>query len=79
MVKTVTQEQLIQFLYQEVTTAEATAIAEAIRCDWELMEQYEMFRETMQQLDAARVTPSQAVVDRIKRYSESTAPMEHLL
>jgi hypothetical protein len=42
-----------------------------------LMEQYEMLLDTQRQLDSARVSPSQQVVDRIKRYSESTAPMEH--
>ena len=77
MIKTVTQDQLIRFIYGETGTEESKEISATLRTDWELMEQYEMLLDTQRQLDSARVSPSQQVVDRIKRYSESTAPMEH--
>ncbi len=79
MVKTITQDQLIRFVYGETDVKESGVISQALQNDWKLKEQYEQVLDLHRQLDNARVTPSDTVIDRIKRYSQSTAPMEHSL
>jgi hypothetical protein len=79
MTKTITQDQLIRFMYQETGREESALISDALQADFELMEQLEQLQETRHTLDAALVSPSTAVIDRIKRYSRSTAPSEHLM
>lgn len=78
MIKTITQDNLIRYMYQETSPEEASLIEEALRSDWELKEIYENLMEGKAELDRVHVSPSDKVIDKIIRYSKDNAPMEHM-
>ena len=79
MIKTITQDNLIRFIYRETSAEEASLIEEALRSDFELKELYEQLLESKAELDKVRLQPSQKVIDNIMNYSKNSAHMEHLL
>ncbi|MFN0275381.1 MAG: hypothetical protein ACKVPJ_06540 [Chitinophagales bacterium] len=79
MTKTITQDNLIRFMYNETSAEEASLIEEALKADWELREIYEQMLESKNQLDKAVASPKKIVIDTILAYSKDTAPMEHTL
>ncbi|MEZ5014089.1 MAG: hypothetical protein R2794_07345 [Chitinophagales bacterium] len=76
MTKTITQDNLIRFMYGETTPEESSLIEEALRSDWELKELYETLQEGKAELDKVKLSPRKEVVDKILRYSKDNAPME---
>ncbi|MBC8048379.1 MAG: hypothetical protein H7Y00_16380 [Fimbriimonadaceae bacterium] len=79
MTKTITQDNLIRYIYNEISLEEASLIDEAIKADWALKELYEQLLEGKTQLDKAAFSPKKIVIDTILAYSKDTAPMEHTL
>ncbi len=79
MIKTVTQDNLVRFIYGETSAEEASLIQEALSSNFELKELYEQLLESKAELDKVRLQPSQKVIDNILNYSKNSAPMEHLL
>lgn len=79
MIKTVTQDNLVRFIYGETSAEEASLIQEALSSNFELKELYEQLLECKAELDKVRLQPSQKVIDNILNYSKNSAPMEHLL
>ncbi|HNV98488.1 MAG TPA: hypothetical protein PKL06_03895 [Chitinophagales bacterium] len=78
MIKTVTQDNLVRFIYGEISAEEASLIQEALTSDLELKELYDQLVESKAELDKIRLQPSQKVIDNILNYSRNSAPMEHL-
>lgn len=78
MIKTVTQDNLVRFIYGEISAEEASLIQEALTSDLELKELYDQLVESKAELDKFRLQPSQKVIDNILNYSRNSAPMEHL-
>lgn len=78
MIKTVTQDNLVRFIYGEISAEEASLIQEALTSDLELKELYDQLVESKAELDKIRLQPSQRVIDNILNYSRNSAPMEHL-
>ena len=78
MIKTVTQDNLVRFIYGEISAEEASLIQEALTSDLELKEIYDQLVESKAELDKIRLQPSQKVIDNILNYSRNSAPMEHL-
>lgn len=79
MTKTITQDNLIRYIYNETTAEEASLIEEALKADWTLKELYEQLQDSKIQLDKAAISPKKIVIDTILAYSRDTAQMEHLL
>lgn len=68
-----TQLDLIRFLYKETSAAETTAIAEALKNDPLLSEEYQELFEGYRLLPKAKFNPRPTALQSILRHSEQTA------
>ena len=71
MIKTFTQDDVIRYLYNEVTIEESSELEQALICDSELQETYKKFGTLKHQLNTVIKTPSQAVAQTILNYSKN--------
>ena len=71
MIKTFTQDDVIRYLYKEVTIEESNEMEQAMICDSELQETFKKFSTLKRQLNAVIKTPSQAVSQSILNYSKN--------
>lgn len=69
-----TPSDLLLFIYRETSLAETIAIAEALKEDPCLYEQYQELLEGYLALPKAKFSPRPDTLQRILSYSESTAP-----
>ncbi len=69
-----TMSDLIQFIYRETSLAKTIAIAEALREDPVLYEQYQELLDGYLALPKARFSPKPETMQAILSYSERTAP-----
>lgn len=69
-----TSSDLLLFIYRETSLAETIAIAEALKEDPCLYEQYQELLEGYLALPKAKFSPRPDTLQRILSYSESTAP-----
>jgi hypothetical protein len=68
-----TQEDLLQFLYEETSTEKTAAIKAALRSDWNLREQLVVLQSAKQQLDTIpTVSPRKQTIDSILKYAEKS-------
>lgn len=68
-----TQLDLIRYIYRETTAAENHEIAEALREDPLLMEEYQELYQSYLQLPKAKFSPRPSALQNILSYSEQTA------
>ena len=68
-----TQLDLIRYIYKETSAHEALAIAEALRENPLLMEEYRELYEGYAQMPKAKFSPKPSALQNILRYSEQTA------
>lgn len=72
-----TPNDLIQYLYNEVSAAERLSMDEALCGDLGLREEYEGLQLAYQQLPKVTFRPSSRTVQSILKYSERTALEKH--
>ncbi|MCB0548748.1 MAG: hypothetical protein KDD19_14305 [Phaeodactylibacter sp.] len=72
-----TPNDLIQYLYNEVSATERLSMDEALCNDLELREEYEGLRDAYQQLPRVSFRPSSRTVQSILKYSERTTLEKH--
>lgn len=72
MIKPFTPNDLIRYIYQEMSEGETELLVQALHRDELLMEAYMELLSTMQQLDQVMVEPSESVVKSILRKAKST-------
>ena len=65
-----TQDDLLQYLYQETSKDKTEAIKMALFTDWNLREKFELLKLTHQQLETIKLSPRKQSIDRILRYAE---------
>ena len=68
-----TQEELVQFLYNETSPQKSAAIKAALESDWLLRESFEALVSAQTQLDKLDLSPRTEVIDSLLRYAERTA------
>ncbi len=68
MIKTYTQDDVIKFVYHELSERES--IEEAIFCDEELMDDFISFKNLQSNLSKIQRTPSNQSINRILNYSK---------
>ncbi|MEL7121765.1 MAG: hypothetical protein AAFO07_20115 [Bacteroidota bacterium] len=73
MQQTFTTEQLILFIYNELSTKDTMALRKAIQRSPELKKQYKELVAAQRQLPKVKFKASTGVLNRIKSYSKSTA------
>ena len=72
----ITTEELIQYLYQESSKDQSMAIEKALQTDWELKDELEILKSSMQSLDKMVKSPRSQSVDAILNYARSTMEVE---
>lgn len=70
MTKTFTENDLVRFLYDELTKNEKQALEQALLTDNDLQNQLEQLRAVMGDLNNVQYTPSKHSVNKILDYSK---------
>ena len=71
MTKTITQDDVLRYIYKETANEETVAIEKQLLVNASLMEFYNQTKETIRQLNDLEMKPSQKVQKRILDYSGS--------
>jgi len=78
MIKSFTQNDLIRYVYQEMTTAENDQFLETLQSNPLLMQEYLDVLETIDQLDLLLMEPSDRISSEIKNMAQSTTGLERV-
>jgi len=76
MKKTFTEDDLIRFIYDEVSQSEKMDIQQAIESDEKLREQFLNTMKVIKEMDGFSMNPSESTVDIIIEHSHHSSPME---
>jgi hypothetical protein len=68
-----TTEDMIRFLYNEMTPEETRLVNEALAADWILKEKFEMLKASKNDLDNIHFTPRKSSINSIMQYAELAA------
>ncbi len=74
---TYTTEDLLLFIYGETSDEQTELIMNALAEDWNLREQYDVLKNSIETLDQMIVSPRSESVNAILRYAGVTAELEH--
>ncbi len=72
-----TTEDLIRYLYNDCSEQESIDMEKAIQQDWDLRDEYNALKESMQQLDNMIEKPRAKSVLAILNYAKSSGVVEH--
>ncbi len=72
MIKPYTPNELIRYIYQEMTEVEQDLLVQALHSDESLMQEYVEMLSTLDQLGQIQLSPSENVVKAIKSRAQST-------
>lgn len=64
-----TPEELIQYLYKEISSQKAAAIEQALKEDWTLREKLSVLKISMQRLDSIKKSPRTEVILNVLNYA----------
>ncbi len=65
----ITQEELVQYMYGEASTEKTILIRSALQSDWNLKEQYEALVAAQQNLEKITLSPRKKAIDAILNYA----------
>jgi hypothetical protein len=65
----ITQEELLQYMYGESSIEKTVAIKAALQTDWNLREQYELLVAAQQNLEKITLAPRKKAIDFILNYA----------
>jgi|LakMenEpi03Aug12_release.lakeMendotaPanAssembly.Ray.scaffolds.fasta_scaffold3169881_1 hypothetical protein len=66
----ITQEDLLLYLYGETSPQQTQEIKNALEQDWNLKESYLQLEQTKNELDSFSLSPSEHSVNKILKYAE---------
>jgi hypothetical protein len=72
-----TPEDMIRLLYNDVNAEEKAAMIQAMENDWNLREEFEIFKQAQSHLDTLHYSPRPQAIQSILEYAEATRPVEH--
>ena len=72
MIKPFTPNDLVRYIYQELTEVEQELLVQALHSDDSLMQEYVEMLSTIEQMDQIQLQPSEKVVQAIKLRAQST-------
>ncbi len=72
MIKPFTPNDLVRYIYQEMTEVEQELLVQALHSDDSLMQEYVEMLSTIEQMDQIQLQPSEKVVQAIKSRAQST-------
>ena len=67
-----TEEDLILYLYKEISAEKSMLLEEALATDWALKEKYEVIAASVNDLDKLSLSPRKEAVNTILQYASST-------
>jgi len=67
-----TQEELVQYLYNETSHERSAAIEAALQTDWTLREKFEILQHSVQMLNTRTESPRTQTVMNIMNYARET-------
>lgn len=73
MTKSFTQNDLIRYIYQEMTAAESDQFVQTLHINPQIMQEYLEVLETVEQLDSLMMEPSERISTEIKNMAQSTS------
>lgn len=76
MTKSFTQNDLIRYIYQEMTAAESDQFVQNLHVSSLMMQEYLEALETIEQLDSLMMEPSERISTEIKNMAQSTSGLE---
>lgn len=65
-----TPEDLLLYLYNETSPAQAASIKAALETDWSLREKFETLTASQKELSVVKLSPSRKTIDNILNYAE---------
>lgn len=65
-----TQEDLLLYLYNEISPAKSEQIKQALESDFTLREKFEVLSSAQKRLEALKMSPSQQTIANILNYAE---------
>jgi hypothetical protein len=65
-----TQEELLQYLYNETSIEKTAAIKAALHNNWGLREKYNLLKAAQQNLEVITLSPRKQTIDNILNYAE---------
>ena len=65
----ISTEDLIQYLYNETSSSQNILIKEALEQDWNLREEYEQLKETIEEIGQLSFSPSSTTIDNILKHA----------
>jgi hypothetical protein len=65
-----TQDDLLQYLYNETSPEKTAAIKAALISDWSLREQFDTLNSAHKRLEAVKLSPRKETINNILNYSE---------
>lgn len=72
-----TPEDMLRYLYNEMSSEERAAFVQAMENDWTLREEMERFQQALSSLDTLHYAPRPQAIQSILQYAEATRPVEH--
>jgi hypothetical protein len=72
-----TTEDMIRFLYNEMTTEENQQFIQAMESDWTLKEAFELLKQSKDSLDTPLHSPRTSTINAIMQYAEMTEGVAH--
>lgn len=72
MIKPFTPNDLVRYIYQEMSEVEQELLVQALHSDNSLMQEYVEMLSTIEQMDQIQLQPSEKVVQAIKSRAQST-------
>lgn len=71
MVKTTTQDQIIEFYYGELAIGKSAALCDEVKREKETSDLFDKTVDALEELKAMQLSPSQSVVNRITHFSKN--------
>jgi hypothetical protein len=69
----ITTEDMIRFLYNEMSPEETRLVNEALASDWILKEKFEILKTSKNDLDNIHFAPRKSSINSIMQYAEQSA------
>lgn len=73
----ITTEEMIRYLYNEMSAEETSNFLKAIDSDWSLKEAFENLKKSKDSLDAPLLSPRKSTVNAIMQYAEQSVGIAH--
>jgi hypothetical protein len=70
--QTITTEEMVRYLYNEMSAQEELQFLNALESDWSLREAFETLRTSKTQLDMPLLSPRKSTVNAIMQYAEQS-------